>query len=328
MWKFHPILKETIWGGSRIAPFKGLADSGKAIGESWELSGVSGSESVVSEGPEAGMTLSSLLDKFGDAILGERNYKKYGNRFPLLIKFIDARHDLSVQVHPDDETAHRHGLENGKTEMWYVMDGHPGATIANGFSKSIHPADYENLVTSGEIEAVLNYVPVKPGDVFLIPGGRVHAICAGVFVAEIQQTSDATYRIYDYRRKDASGNERELHIELAREALSFEPITGAPIKYHDREDIPVNLIKTPYFSANVLNFSEEVMRDYSELDSFVALVVMEGSGRLHCGADRVSDVPTEMEVKQGDTVLVSASANGLTIIPGDDGLKMLETYVA
>lgn len=326
MWKFAPIFKTTIWGGERIASFKGMSSAGDNIGESWELSGVEGSESIVSGGPEDGMSLSGLLDKFGPAIMGERNYRKYGNRFPLLIKFIDAKADLSVQVHPDDKLAESLGECNGKTEMWYVVAAAPGARLANGFRTPVDPADYERLVETGDIEKTLNYESIKPGDVYFIPAGRVHSIGSGSFVAEIQQTSDATYRLYDYHRKGPDGKERQLHTELAKKAINFNDTDGARLTYADRPDIPVNVVRCPYFTTNVMTVDEEVMRDYAELDSFVVLIVTEGSGTLHCGPDAVSNVPTVMEVRQGDTILVSASAKGLSILP-DKKMKLIETYV-
>lgn len=327
MWKFEPILKTTIWGGDRIAPFKGIATKQDCVGESWEISGVEGDESVVADGPDKGLKLPELLDKYGASIMGERNYKKFGNRFPLLIKFIDARQDLSVQVHPDDAMAQRHGQSNGKTEMWYVIDAAPGARLANGFREPVDPADYDRLVASGDIEKVLNFCNIKPGDVYFIPAGRVHAIGAGAFVAEIQQTSDATYRIYDYHRKDAQGHERQLHTALAKEAINFNDTDGYAVNYTPRPDIPVNVVRCPFFTTNVLELDQEVMRDYKELDSFVVLIVTGGSGTFTCGADAVSDVPTEFHVRRGDTVLLSASAKGLSIKPGDEGLKLIETYV-
>lgn len=327
MWIFTPFLKETIWGGTRIAPFKSIACDKDDIGESWELSGVSGSESVVASGPDAGTTLPQLLSRYGSAILGERNWQRFGTRFPLLIKFIDARQDLSVQVHPDDAMAHRLGMENGKTEMWYVIAADKGARLANGFRDPVDPADYERLVGTGEIEQVLNYQSIKPGDVFFIPAGRVHSIGTGSLVAEIQQTSEATFRLYDYHRKGPDGKERELHTELAKEAIRFDDTQGTPLKYTLRPDLPVTVVKCQHFTVNVMELSEEVMRDYSELDSFVVLIVIEGSATLRCGADKVSDVPTEMTVKQGETVLISASAKGLTITPGAEGVRLLETWM-
>lgn len=328
MWKFRPILKDTIWGGTRIASFKGITPESVTIGESWELSGVPGSVSVVADGPEKGTSLNELLGKFGDAILGKRNYKKFGDRFPLLIKLIDASHNLSIQVHPDDDMARRYGQDNGKTEMWYVIDAHPEAIIVNGFKEAVEPDSFDRLVENGEIEKALNYVNVKAGDAFLIPGGRVHSIGAGVFIAEIQQTSDATYRIYDYNRTDGSGNKRKLHTTLAREAINFDDRNLEAATYSEIPDIPVNILRTPYFTTNVLNIGARVLRDYSELDSFVVLIVTSGDGKLRCGADLVSEVPMEVDVKRGDTILISASAKGLAIEPGESGLKMLETYMA
>ena len=328
MWNFTPILKQTIWGGDRILRFKGLSSPSETIGESWELSSVPGSESVVADGPEAGLTLTALLDKYGPAIVGERNHKRYGNRFPLLIKFIDACQNLSVQVHPGDELARKMGQENGKTEMWFVVDAGKNGHLASGFREPVNPGDYEALLEDGSIEEKLNVLSVQDGDAFYIPAGRVHSIGAGTFLVEIQQTSDATFRIYDYHRKGPDGRERQLHTEQARQAIDFNDIHGAPISYVPHWDIPVNLVKSPYFTVNILNLGHEVMRDYSELDSFVALVVTEGRGELQCGADKVSDVPTSMKIKKGDTILVSASAKGLTIVPESGPLTILETFVA
>lgn len=243
MWIFNPILKSTIWGGERIATYKGIATDLEKVGESWELSGVEGDESVVAEGIDAGMTLPALIDRYGASLMGHRNYEKFGNRFPLLIKFIDAREDLSVQVHPDDAMSQKYGMPNGKTEMWFVLDAAEGARLANGFKNPVDPADYETLVKSGEIENVLNFVEIKPGDTYFIPAGRVHAIGKGAFVAEIQQTSDATYRLYDYHRKDKNGNERELHTELAKEAVNFNDTDGNPVDYKRVKNVPVNIVR-------------------------------------------------------------------------------------
>ncbi len=319
MWKFEPLLKSTIWGGEKIAPFKGIETEQKQIGESWEISGVSGSESVVANDADKGLTLSGLIDKYGAELLGERNFRKFGNRFPLLIKFIDARQDLSVQVHPDDGIAQRHGMPNGKTEMWYVVDCDRDARLANGFNRAVDPKEYESLVESGEIEKVLNFMPIKPGDVYFIPAGRVHAIGKGSFVAEIQQTSDATYRLYDYHRKDKDGNERELHTALAKEAINFNDTEGNAVEYTAHPDIPVNLVNTPFFTTNLLQIDREVMRDYRENESFVAIIVVEGEADFICGEERLS-------AHRGETLLIPSSAKGLTIVPKGN-LTALETYV-
>lgn len=319
MWIFKPILKQTIWGGDKIAPFKEIDSDLDNVGESWELSGVAGSESVVADGPDASLTLPELIDRYGADLMGHINYNKFGNRFPLLIKFIDAREDLSVQVHPDDDMARKYGEPNGKTEMWFVLGAETGARLANGFTHPVNADDYESLVTSGEIENVLNFVKIKPGDTYFIPAGRVHAIGAGAFVAEIQQTSDATYRLYDYHRKDKNGNERELHTALAKEAVNFSDTDGYPVKYTPLENIPVNLVRSPFFTTNILNASHEMMRDYSENDSFVALIVTAGSAEI-------TDQERTMHVHQGQTLLIPASAKGILIKPTPE-ITILETYI-
>ena len=233
-------------GWRKNRPVQRCCNRPKKIGESWEISGVAGSESVVADGKDKGLTLTALIDKYGASLLGEKNYKRYGDSFPLLIKFIDAHDDLSVQVHPDDELARKRGSKFGKTEMWYVLGAAPGARLANGFNREVNPDEYEGLVNSGEIMDVLNFNPVKPGDTFFIPAGRVHAIGKGAFVAEIQETSDITYRLYDYKRKDKDGNERQLHTKEAFEAINFKDTEGKPVAYTAHRDIPVNLVTSPF----------------------------------------------------------------------------------
>lgn len=308
MWTFQPILKTTIWGGDSIAPFKGIPAAGDRIGESWEISDIKGDESIVADGPEKGLSISQLIEKYGDNLLGKRNMSRFGGRFPLLIKFIDAREDLSVQVHPDDEAALKSGYPNGKTEMWYVIDSAPGARLANGFNRPIEPAEYEHLVESGQIMDVLNFNAIHKGDTFFIPAGRVHAIGKGAFVAEIQQTSDTTYRIYDYKRKGADGKERQLHTAEAKEVINFKDTSGAPVDYTLNENVPGNLVACKYFSTNILRLDQELMRDYSELDSFIVLIITEGECTLRCEGK-------ETVARQGTTVLLPASSNSVTIIP-------------
>lgn len=320
MWKFIPIYKSTIWGGDLILPYKMDSAAQTRIGESWEISGVPGSESVVESGEDAGLTLSQLCSKYGAGLLGERNYRRFGNSFPLLIKFIDAHSDLSVQVHPNDELARRRGMPNGKSEMWYVVSARPGSRLACGFTHPVSPDSYEELVESGRIEDVLNYFTVKSGDVFYMPSGRVHAIGSGVFLVEIQQTSDATYRIYDYHRRDKDGNERQLHTDLARDAINFGDADGHPVRYTEHPDIPVNLLKTKFFTTNVLDIDREVMRDYSESDTFVALVAIEGEALITCGDETQT-------LSRGHSILIPADANGITISP-KDSFKALETYIS
>lgn len=319
MWTFNPIFKSVIWGGDKVAPFKGVETQQQNIGESWEISGVEGSESVVADGPDAGLTITGLIRKYGAKLLGEKNYKKYGDTFPLLIKFIDARQDLSVQVHPTDELARERGSKFGKTEMWYVLGAEKGAVLANGFRQPVDPADYENLVETGKIMDVLNFNPIKPGDVFFIPAGRVHAIGKGAFVAEIQETSDITYRLYDYKRKDKDGKERQLHMKEAFDAINFNDTDGRPVEYTVHTDIPVNIVTSPFFTTNLWKIDHEVMRDYSESDTFVCIICTKGKATLTSG-----DVTKA--VKAGDSVLIPASCRKLTIIP-DGVFEALETYI-
>lgn len=319
MWTFEPIFKSIIWGGEKIAPFKGVKTSQKEIGESWEISGVEGSESIVADGPDKGLTLPQLVERYKADLLGEKNYKKYGNDFPLLIKFIDACQDLSVQVHPSDELARERGKIFGKTEMWYVLGAEKGAVLANGFNRSVKPEEYERLVETGEIMDVLNFNPIKPGDTFFIPAGRVHAIGKGAFVAEIQETSDITYRLYDYKRKDQDGNERQLHIKEAFDAINFDDTEGKPVDYTIHNDIPVNLVTSPFFTTNIWKIDHEVMRDYSEWDTFVAIICTKGEAVLTCGNET-------KEVKEGTSVLIPASCSNLTITP-KGVFEAIETYI-
>ena len=306
-------------GWRKNRPVQRCCNRPKKIGESWEISGVAGSESVVADGKDKGLTLTALIDKYGASLLGEKNYKRYGDSFPLLIKFIDAHDDLSVQVHPDDELARKRGSKFGKTEMWYVLGAAPGARLANGFNREVNPDEYEGLVNSGEIMDVLNFNPVKPGDTFFIPAGRVHAIGKGAFVAEIQETSDITYRLYDYKRKDKDGNERQLHTKEAFEAINFKDTEGKPVAYTAHRDIPVNLVTSPFFTTNLWTIDHEVMRDYSEWDTYVVIICTKGKATL------TTDMETRV-IKEGTSVLIPASCKKLTIIP-DNLFEALETYI-
>jgi len=320
MWKFAPILKTTIWGGERIIPFKGLSTSLPEVGESWEISGVQGSESVVEGGADNGLTLSELIKLHGASLLGKRNYKKFGDHFPLLVKLIDPLTDLSVQVHPNDKLAIERGYPNGKNEMWYVISAEKGSRIANGFNRVINPSEIDGLLKNEGIEQALNYVNVSPGDVYVVPAGRVHAIGAGAFVIEIQQTSDLTYRIYDYHRKDHDGNERELHIDLAKDAISYDDTDGQAVEYIPRRNIPVNVVRSPFFTTNILETDTEFIRDYTESDTFVILVAADGEADITCGNKTI-------RLRRGNTVLIPASAPGVTISPRRN-IKLLETYIS
>lgn len=320
MWTFTPILKTTIWGGERIIPFKGLSTSLSEVGESWEISDVPGSESIVNGGPDDGLSLTALIKRHGASLLGKRNYSKFGDTFPLLIKFIDAAADLSVQVHPDDALAKERGYANGKNEMWYVVSATENARIANGFNRTVDPVELDNLLEQDGIENVLNFMNISPGEVYIIPAGRVHAIGAGAFLIEIQQTSDLTYRLYDYHRKGHDGKERELHVTLAKDAINYADTEGHAVEYINRRNIPVNVAKYPFFTTNILEADTEFIRDYAESDTFVILIAAEGEADITCGNETI-------RLRKGNTVLIPASASGITIAP-QHNIKLIETYIS
>ncbi len=319
--KFEPILKQTLWGGDRIIPFKHLNDTLPNVGESWEVSAVEGSESIVANGPDKGFTLPEMVRKYKEELMGEANYARFGNKFPLLIKFIDAKLDLSIQVHPDDTLAKKRHNCFGKNEMWYVVDADKGAKLISGFSEQITPKEYKERVHNGTFAEVLQTCEIKPGDVFYVPAGRVHGIGAGAFVAEIQQTSDITYRIFDYNRKDKDGKMRELHTSQAIDAINFADVQeDFRTNYDAVQNEPVEIVASPYFTTSVYDMTEEITCDYSELDSFVILICVEGECRI------IDDEKNELTVRAGETVLLPAATQELTIIPKEK-VKLLETYV-
>lgn len=317
MYKFEPLLKQTLWGGDKIIPFKHLNTIMEQVGESWEISGVKDNETIVANGPEKGKPLNQLVREQKDKLVGEENYKRFGDEFPLLIKFIAARQDLSIQVHPTDEVAHRQGKSRGKTEMWYALESDAGSLLYNGLKQQITPEQYKTMVEDGTITDALARYEVHEGDVFFIPAGRIHAIGAGCFVAEIQQTSDVTYRIYDYKRKDKNGNYRELHTQLASESIDYTVQPNYRTEYEPRKNEGVQVITCPYFTTAVYDLTEPLTLDYSELDSFVILIAVKGEGRLICNGE-------EMSFQMGDTVLFPATTNEVRV-EGD--VKFLETYV-
>lgn len=325
IWKFNPLEKHTIWGGGRLSTlFPSLAKSAVdcpgsgPVGEVWVLSGVPGSETCVAEGSDKGLALSKIVAEYGARLLGKKNSEKFGNAFPLLIKFIDAADDLSVQVHPDDKMAQSHGKPFGKSEMWYVVDALPGARLAAGLNTPVDPAQFAELTASGEIVDRMRYSDVTKGEVYMIPAGRVHALGKGCLVLEIQETSDETYRLYDYHRKDANGNERELHTELAREAMDFNDTKGFPTDYdHNAED--ALLIDSPHFTTRRLTPTGPVVKDYSCLDSFVVIIASAGSAVVSAGGE-------ETVIEAGQCALLSADIDKAEIIPSE-GFDALETYI-
>ena len=290
--KFQPLLKQTLWGGDKIVTFKHLDSQLENVGESWEISGVKDNETIVKEGPLKGKSLNEVVAELKDRLVGKENYQRFGDEFPLLIKFIDARQDLSIQVHPNDEIAHKQGKPHGKTEMWYLMDD----TICDAL------AQYE----------------VKEGDCFFLPAGRIHAIGPGCFLAEIQQTSDVTYRIYDYKRKDKNGNYRELHTKLAAESINYQVENDYRTHYVGRLNKGVSLVQCPYFCTAVYDLNEPMTLDYSELDSFVILIGLKGEGKI------IDNEGNEVSIMAGDTLLIPATTETLSV---SGTVKFLETYI-
>ena len=317
MYLFEPLLKQTLWGGDKIIPFKHLNDSLDHVGESWEISGVSGNETIVANGPDKGKSLNELVREQKGRLVGEENYQRFGDEFPLLIKFIDAQKDLSIQVHPNDEIAHRQGKPRGKTEMWYVLPSVPGAFLYNGLKQQITPEQYKAMVENDIITDALARYEVHEGDVFFIPAGRIHAIGAGSFVAEIQQTSDVTYRIYDFKRKDKNGNYRELHTKEAAESIDYNVLPDYRTAYEPKQNEGVQVVSCPYFTTAVYDLTEPMTLDYSELDSFVILIAVKGEGKLICEGE-------EMTFRMGDTVLLPATTKEVKV---EGTIKFLETYV-
>lgn len=315
---FEPLLKSTIWGGEKIIPFKNLNIEQPQVGESWEISGVENNETVVASGNYKGQTLNEVLSKEKERLVGTDNYKRFGNEFPLLIKFIDARQDLSIQVHPTDEIAHRQGKSRGKTEMWYIMKSDKGAHLRSGLKKKITPEEYKAMVENDTIcDAIADY-EVSEGDCFFLPAGRIHSIGTGCFLAEIQQTSDVTYRIYDFKRRDKDGNLRELHTELAAESIDYSVENDYQTHYVPKKNEGVGLVSCPYFSTAVYDLTEPMTLDYSELDSFVIFIGLEGEAVL------TDDEGNKTRLCGGQTVLFPATTKTIQI---DGTIKMLETYV-
>ena len=318
--KFEPYLKSVIWGGSSLPGFKGVETDQEKIGESWELSGVKGHESIVANGPLAGKNITELIDKYQDKLVGSGNWNKDGNEFPLLIKFIDAEQDLSLQVHPDDKLAAlRHNGSKGKSEMWYIIDAKPGAHLLSGLSQEINPLEYEKRVRENTITDVIASHNIKAGDVYNLPAGRIHAICAGTLLAEIQETSDITYRIYDYNRPGLDGKPRELHTELAKDAIDYRVYDDYKTHYHHNINEECILVQCEHFTTSLLNINKEFYKDISYLDSFLILICTEGEGKVH--DNKGNCVP----MHRGETMLIPASTKNIRIVP-DGKMKVLTSF--
>lgn len=318
--KFKPVYKTTIWGGNVFKNEMNRTDAPDNCGESWEISGVDGNISVVSNGFLAGNNLEELLEIYMGDIVGDCVYERFGNEFPLLIKFIDADDNLSVQVHPDDELAEKRHNSFGKTEMWYVLDHKPGAALINGFSKEISKDEYLEALNNKHLSSILNSMEVNKGDVFFIPAGRVHAIGKGITIAEIQQTSNITYRIYDFDRVDKNGNSRELHTDLAVDAIDYKIKKDYRSPYKPILNHTVNTVDCDYFTTDFIRFNRTIEKDYPELDSFVIYICTEGSFSI------TYNEKESVHIYKGETVLIPAVLKNLTLTP-DMQTDILEVFV-
>ncbi|MEM8846006.1 MAG: type I phosphomannose isomerase catalytic subunit [Bacteroidota bacterium] len=304
--KFKPILKERLWGGTKLKDVLGKPIESEVTGESWELSGVSGDISEVAEGPLKGMSLTEIIQKEKEKLLGKSVVERFGLDFPILIKFIDAKKDLSIQLHPNDDLAKKRHNSFGKTEMWYVMDADPGARLIVGFNKTVEKEEYVKSLEENTLLDLMHYEEVKEGDTFFINTGKIHAIGAGVMLAEIQQTSDITYRVFDFNRRDTNGNLRELHTELALDAMDYERKDDFRVTYPSKNNVHNTMVDSPYFKTNYLNIDETMSVDLSERDSFTIYMCVGGQASI-------TNSEGSTTLKRGETVLVPASSDSVTI---------------
>lgn len=321
--KFKTICKEKIWGGQKLKNILNKpVDNLPNVGESWELSGVQGELSVVSEGFLADNNIEELIEIYMGDLVGDAVYEKFGNEFPLLIKFIDANDYLSIQVHPDDDLAKERHNSYGKTEMWYVMDAEPDAELIVGFNQEMNKQKYLQYFGSGMLREVLNVEKVKQGDVFFMPAGRIHATGPGILFAEIQQTSDITYRIYDWDRVGDDGKPRELHTELAIDAIDYAFQKEFKTKYQAELNKSSQIVDCPFFTTNVVLLNKKLERDFNWLDSFVIYMALEGDTKLY-----YSEEKDPIVIKKGETVLVPAVLKELFLEPVSVDSRLLEVFI-
>ncbi|WP_298494261.1 type I phosphomannose isomerase catalytic subunit [uncultured Algibacter sp.] len=317
--KFNPVYSYRIWGGNKLKTILNKQYEENSIGESWEISDVKDNETEVSEGRLKGKTLKDLIREFKGDFVGKSVYESFGEDFPLLIKFIDAKTPLSIQVHPSNELAKKRHNSFGKNEMWYVMQAEKDAELIVGFNQDVEKKSYQEHLNSSTLSDILNIEKVTNGDTFYIPTGRVHAIGAGVLLAEIQQTSNITYRIYDYDRVDAkTGEKRELHTEMALDAIDYNFYPDYKTQYTIIDNISNKLVHSPYFKTNIISVSKKITKDYSKVDSFVIYMCVEGNLEVACGNKMYS-------LKMGETLLIPAIIKQLDIL--GTNAKLLEVYL-
>jgi len=318
--KFKPIYKDYIWGGDKLRTVLGKVDALQGTAESWEISGVAENVSVVSEGFLEGNPLDELIEVYMGDLVGDRVFDRFGTEFPVLIKFIDANDDLSVQVHPDDTYAAEHHGMKGKTEMWYVIDAEEGAKLISGFARDVDEQIFKDYLERKKLPELLNFEPVKPGDVFFMPASRVHAIGKGIVLAEIQQTSDLTYRIYDWDRVDKDGKGRELHLDHALKVMDYKKREDIRTSYDRIPNSSVLLADCPYFTTNLVELDQPVDKDFNLIDSFVIYICTGGELMINYrGGEAVS-------LKKGESVLVPAELKEISLLPKTQS-KLLEVYL-
>jgi len=315
--KFQPILKNKIWGGQKLQQLLNKPTTATDAGESWEISDVEDDTSVVANGPLEGTSLKALMETYTSDLMGAKNYRQFGTKFPLLIKFIDAKQDLSVQLHPNDQLAKERHNSFGKTEMWYVVQSDPESNLIVGFNQEMTQDLYLKHLKEKTLQSILNFDAVQVGDTYFIEVGRIHAIGAGVLLAEIQQTSDITYRVYDWDRVDAEGKERELHNDIALEAFDFDMPDNYRVNYSLDSNSSAELVRCPYFTTNVLDLNETVLKENTH-DSFVIYMCVEGTASVEVGG-------TLTEFSMGETVLIPACIESFSI--SANHAKLLEVYV-
>ena len=307
--KFQPVFQYRIWGGEKLKNVLKKEYSDTHIGESWEISGVKGGETAVLEGPLKGAILHDLIARYKSDLVGETCYKKYGNEFPILIKFIDADAPLSVQVHPNDALAKERHSSLGKNEMWYIMDADKDACLLIGFTEDLNKVNFEAHVNRGDLLPLLNKIKVKKGESYYLPAGRVHAIGKGVLLAEIQQTSDVTYRVFDYNRVDKkTGKQRELHVQESIDAIDFSPVEKYQTAYERTPNQSNPMIDTPFFKTNYISSNEMLTLTYNLGNSFKIFICTDGLALLKTPNQ-------ELTIKKGETVLLPANEEQLTVVP-------------
>ena len=315
--KFQPILKDKIWGGQKLQQLLHKPTTSKNAGESWEISDVEGDTSIVANGALQGSSLKHLLETHTSDLLGEKNFRQFGTKFPLLIKFIDAKDDLSVQLHPNDQLAKARHNSFGKTEMWYVVQADPESNLIVGFNQKMSQELYLKHLEDKTLQSILNFDAVQAGDTYFIEVGRIHAIGAGVLLAEIQQTSDITYRVYDWDRVDSDGNERELHNDIALEAFDFDMPDNFRVDYTKDSNTPTELVSCPYFTTNVIDVNERISKENTH-DSFMIYMCVDGNARIEVDGNQT-------EISMGETVLIPACIKQFSI--SANHVKLLEVYV-